>query len=402
MQDIEELVTFAKQEKACPYYASRAAIPDSQLLMIPYQNLLHRRTREQTGIDISNAVIIIDEAHNLLDTISSIHSQEVTLEQLQQARLHLSAYKAKYFPRFSTKNLLKINQLLFVATRLGKVLETPAKDVPFRMIETHELMTEGDFFNLNLQEILQFADKSRIAQKVHGFAQSVPPGQLVGPIKKRSEPIKPDPNALKDYLKQLEKDVSEKGKNKKPTEVAEPTNTEEKRESLANAIRPLLSFLECLAESFDDGRILLTYNKVDAKKSTMKYLLLNPGARFQEILSSCRSIILAGGTMQPVEELTEQLFKTCPERVQIRSYRHVVPADAVLPLAIAKGPSGKELLFNYGNRQNKDLVSPTQSNSRWQSCSLSLSSFSNGRYRMIHPFSIDSYKILTFSALIPS
>lgn len=224
----------------------------------------------------------------------------------------------------------------------------------------------------------------------------------MGPIKKRSEPIKPDPNALKDYLKQLEKDVSEKGKNKKPTEVAEPTNTEEKRESLANAIRPLLSFLECLAESFDDGRILLTYNKVDAKKSTMKYLLLNPGARFQEILSSCRSIILAGGTMQPVEELTEQLFKTCPERVQIRSYRHVVPADAVLPLAIAKGPSGKELLFNYGNRQNKDLVSPTQSNSRWQSCSLSLSSFSNGRYRMIHPFSIDSYKILTFSALIPS
>lgn len=60
--------------------------------------------------------------------------------------------------------------------------------------------------------------------------------------------------------------------------------------------------------------------------------------------------------MQPVEELTEQLFKNCPERVQLRSYRHVVPSDAILPLAISKGPTGKELLFNYNNRQSKDLV----------------------------------------------
>ncbi|KXJ75242.1 hypothetical protein RP20_CCG012073 [Aedes albopictus] len=361
VQDIEELVAFAKQEKACPYYASRAAIPDSQLLMIPYQNLLHRRTREQTGIDISNAVIIIDEAHNLLDTISSIHSQEVTLDQLQQARLHLSAYKAQYFSRFSTKNLLKINQLLFVATRLGKVLENPTKETPFRMIETHELMAEADFFNLNLQEILQFSDKSRIAQKVHGFAQSVPPSVLEGPAKKRPEPKKPASSALKDYLKQLEKDASEKGKQSKAVEVVEASKPDQKREPIANAIRPLLSLLECLAESFDDGRILLTYNKENPKKSTMKYLLLNPGARFQEILTSCRSVILAGGTMQPVDELTEQLFKSCPERVQLRSYRHVVPADAVLPLAIGKGPSGKELLFNFANRQNKELLNELSS-----------------------------------------
>lgn len=61
--------------------------------------------------------------------------------------------------------------------------------------------------------------------------------------------------------------------------------------------------------------------------------------------------------MHPIDELTEQLFKDCAERVEIRSYRHVVPADAVLPLAIGKGPSGKELLFNYANRQNKELVS---------------------------------------------
>ncbi|XP_062554227.1 ATP-dependent DNA helicase DDX11 [Armigeres subalbatus] len=361
VQDIEELVTFANQEKACPYYATRAAIPDSQLLMIPYQNLLHRRTREQTGIDIKNAIIIIDEAHNLLDTISNIHSQEVTLEQLQQAKLHLSAYKTQYFARFSTTNLLKINQLLFVVSQLGKILDNLPKDVSFRMVETHELMTEGNFFNINLNEILQFSDKTRIAQKVHGFAQSVPAAQLQGPVRNRPVPKKSASGALKDYLKQLEHDVSKKGKKTESVEVVEQQNPEEKREFITNAIRPLLSFLECLAEDFDDGRILLTYNKDDKKKCTMKYLLLNPGARFQEILTSSRSVILAGGTMQPIEELTEQLFKSCQERVQVKSYGHVVPADAVLPLAIAKGPSGKELLFNFANRQNKELLNELSS-----------------------------------------
>ncbi|XP_053695982.1 ATP-dependent DNA helicase DDX11 [Sabethes cyaneus] len=355
VQDIEELVSFAQQEKACPYYATRAAVPDSQLLMVPYQNLLHRKTREQTGIDIKNAVIIIDEAHNLLDTISNIHSQEVTLEQLRQARLHINAYKTQYFTRFSAKNLLKINQLLFVATRLCKLLETaPPNHSNSRMIHTHELMTEGEFFNLKLGEILQFAEKARIAQKIHGFAQSTPsPLMLQSPAQSRPAEKK-GTSALKEYLKRLEN-----GNDKKSTQQPVPDSgkdSNEVRKPISNAIRPLLAFLECLVESFDDGRVLLTYNSKENQRASMKYLLLNPGARFEEILTNCRSVILAGGTMQPVEELTEQLFKACPERVQLRSYRHVVPADAILPIAISKGPSGKEFLFNYGNRQSKDLL----------------------------------------------
>ncbi|XP_058454504.1 ATP-dependent DNA helicase DDX11 [Malaya genurostris] len=353
IQDIEELVAFARQEKACPYYASRAAILDSQLLMMPYQNLLHRKTRQQTGVDIKNSVIIIDEAHNLLDTISNIHSQELTLEQLQQARVHISAYKTRYFARFSTKNLLKINQLLFVATRLCKLLEVEPSfnKSGSRMLRTSELMTEGEFFNLNLPEILQFAEKTRIAQKIHGFVQSVPPSECLGTPKKRLNDVKKGTNAVKEYLKQLESGVRE------PASAAgnEKCSSEISKEPVSNVIRPFMTFLECLSESFDDGRVLLSYSN-DSKKTHMKYLLLNPGARFNEILTSCRSLILAGGTMQPVDELTEQLFKSCPERVQLKSYRHVVPQDAVLPLAIAKGPSGKELLFNYSNRQNKELL----------------------------------------------
>uniref|UniRef100_A0A182PGV9 DNA 5'-3' helicase n=1 Tax=Anopheles epiroticus TaxID=199890 RepID=A0A182PGV9_9DIPT len=374
--DIEDLVKAGKREHACPYYASRAAIPDAQVLMVPYQLILHRRTRQQSGIRLQDAILIIDEAHNLLDTISAIHSQEVRLEQLRQAKVHLSAYKARYFSRFSTKNLLRINQLIFIATRLGKVLTPEAGKSGTdrsRMLVTQELLLEADIFNLNLSEILSFCERSRIAQKVHGFAQSAP----IEVLEQQAHPIrskvgstsKGSTSELKTLLKNLEEDHKVKSQKKKPgrpvgKQAVAVSNQENVQQSqtkpppVANAIRPLINFLECLMEDGDSGdsRVLLAFDEKDPSQATMKYLLLNPGGKFDEIVQSCRSVVLAGGTMQPTEELTEQVFRHCRKRVTIKSYPHVVPKDAVLPIALGRGPTGKELLFNFSNKQNVQMV----------------------------------------------
>lgn len=60
--------------------------------------------------------------------------------------------------------------------------------------------------------------------------------------------------------------------------------------------------------------------------------------------------------MQPITEFTEQLFADCRDRVKVHTFNHVVAQDAVLPLAYGKGPSGKELLFNFANKNNKEMV----------------------------------------------
>ena len=59
------------------YFASRKAIEDAQVVVIPYNTLLHSSTREACGINLKNSVVIIDEAHNVLETIAHIHSAEV-------------------------------------------------------------------------------------------------------------------------------------------------------------------------------------------------------------------------------------------------------------------------------------------------------------------------------------
>uniref|UniRef100_A0A1A9VZC2 Helicase ATP-binding domain-containing protein n=1 Tax=Glossina brevipalpis TaxID=37001 RepID=A0A1A9VZC2_9MUSC len=357
--DIEDLVKEGERLQTCPYYAVRSKVPVAQIVMLPYQLLLHQKSRQQMGINLKGNIVIIDEAHNLLDTIAQIHSCEINLQQLAIVQQQMQSYKLRFAKKFSSANLLYINQLLFIIKRLIKLLEPSNPAVSknsYRMIRTYELMSEGDFFNIDLYQLLQFCDRASLAQKLQGF---------VNKIQETPQPKEnqlPESSTL-DILKKLEKkQVLEQ--NKKTSRIYKTTKEDElpktkvtlKAENITTPfpIRFLMTFLEALMEKAEDGRILINIEDELSNdfrsQSSFKYILLNPGAHFDDIVKEARAIIIAGGTMQPTFELTQQLFHICPERVKLRFYDHVVPSDALLPFVITKGPNGNNLLFNYSQR----------------------------------------------------
>ncbi|KAL1138859.1 hypothetical protein AAG570_008921 [Ranatra chinensis] len=122
IHDVEELTAKGKSLGSCPYYASRGAVPDAQVVVVPYNILLHKSTRDACGLKLDGNVVIIDEAHNLLDTIINIHSAQITGQQLTQAFSQLSQYKDKYEKRFSAINLLHLKQLIYVIGNLIKII----------------------------------------------------------------------------------------------------------------------------------------------------------------------------------------------------------------------------------------------------------------------------------------
>jgi len=82
----------------CPYYATRAAIAGAHLVVLPYQTLMHKSTREACGIEMRDNVVIIDEAHNLPDAICSMHSSEISGNQVCWIKTKENFY---YFLKFS-------------------------------------------------------------------------------------------------------------------------------------------------------------------------------------------------------------------------------------------------------------------------------------------------------------
>lgn len=284
--DIEDLVKESKLEKGCPYYSSRLAAKDAHVVMIPYQMLLHKRTRLQSGLNLANSIVIIDEAHNLVDSLTSVYSAELTLVQLQAARDQLNAYKAKYSLRFSAKNLLKINQLIFLSKQLVKLLSSDTSKSSTRMVSGYDLMVEADFFNIKVNDILDFCEKTRLTQKVQGFSQKF--GTNIVP-----DAVPTPKTDAKSFLQQLADKKLNQSKPKvdvKTPEVAAELPPKIDAPILSSSLRLLLKFLECLVENIDDGRVLLSYNNNAKSKSAMKYVLLNPSGHFDEILKECRSV----------------------------------------------------------------------------------------------------------------
>lgn len=96
IQDVEEIAQKGQQNNTCPYYGSRKSLQNGQLILVPYNSILHKSTRDSLGIDLKGNVLIIDEAHNLLDAIEGMHSSLIIGRNLLHCYSQLSQYQKRY------------------------------------------------------------------------------------------------------------------------------------------------------------------------------------------------------------------------------------------------------------------------------------------------------------------
>lgn len=77
------------------------------------------------------------------------------------------------------------------------------------------------------------------------------------------------------------------------------------------------------------------------------------------IVRDARSVVLAGGTMEPMSEFIDQLFLMAgamPDRIMTFSCDHVIPKENIISNVVIRGPTGIEFEFNFHNRQDTKLV----------------------------------------------
>lgn len=365
IKDIEQLVTMGKQVKACPYYGTRFAVPSAQLVVLPYNTLLHKSTRESCGIKLNGNVVIIDEGHNLMETITNIHSVEVTGSQLCCAYSQLSQYVDRFRQRLKAKNIMYIKQLLFILSNFIKALGGKAGSfADVQMGKTvNKIQTINDFLfdthldNLNLFKVQRYCERSMIAKKLHGFIEKYH-GQVNTAAEKKKENAEPTTWALSNFLTEINQSKESSHSAESEEKPQDPSVKQESQVAMSSPLMHIEGLLEALTNADKDGRIVV--NKLETlSKSSVKFLLLNPAVHFAEILSEARSVIIAGGTMQPVSEFKEQLlFATGlkPERILEFSCGHIISADQLLPIAMARGSSGLELDFTYQSRATPEMM----------------------------------------------
>ncbi|XP_038636561.1 ATP-dependent DNA helicase DDX11 [Scyliorhinus canicula] len=360
VKDIEQLVLLGKEMKACPYYASRYAIPPAQLVVMPYQTLLHSSTRLASGIKLKGQVLVIDEAHNLIDTITGIHSYKVTGSQLCCAHSQLSQYMERYRIRLKAKNLLYIKQILYILVNLlqvlgGKVGQNPNTQKIFQggteLQSINDFLFRAQFDNINLFKVQHYYVKSMLSQKLFGFVEKY---QVAASKPNDTQNQKGSKTAaLENFLQKL---------NEKPTGQVAPheqgQDLEKEQPVMASPMMQIERFLFALTSTNKDGRVVIQ-RQGTVSQSSMKFLLLNPAVHFAEVVKECRSVVIAGGTMQPVQDFKDQLLLASgvsADRLAEFSCGHVIPPENILPIIVCSGPSGQQLEFTYQKRDKPQLL----------------------------------------------
>uniref|UniRef100_A0A8C2WE63 DEAD/H (Asp-Glu-Ala-Asp/His) box helicase 11 n=1 Tax=Cyclopterus lumpus TaxID=8103 RepID=A0A8C2WE63_CYCLU len=354
VHDIEQMLKLGRETHSCPYYATRLAVPPAQLVVLPYQMLLHEATRRAAGVQLKGQVVIIDEAHNLSDTLSSIHSAELTGAQLCRAHSQLTQYADRYKSRLKAKNLMYIKQILFVIEGLvrvlgGKVGQNPQSQTTQTGTELHSInnfLFKAQIDNINLFKVLQrYFEKSMISRKLVGFVEKYAGSGVSLHTPSSSNKENRRTEGLNRYLQTLQS-----------TQI----NAPEKVLS-ASPMMQVEVFFMALTNSNTDGRVL-AHRQGTLSESSVKFLLLNPAVHFAEVLKQCRAVIIAGGTMQPVSDFKQELLFSAgvgEERITEFSCGHVIPPENILPLVLCSGPSGQELDFTFQNRDSPRMMDET-------------------------------------------
>ncbi|XP_032893656.1 ATP-dependent DNA helicase DDX11 [Amblyraja radiata] len=360
VKDIEQLVSLGKEMKACPYYASRYAIPPAQLVVMPYQTLLHSSTRRASGIKLKGQVLVIDEAHNLIDTITAIHSYKVTGSQLCCAHSQLSQYLERYRSRLKAKNMMYIKQILYILVNLlqvlgGKVGQNPNMQKIFQggteLQSINDFLFRAQFDNINLFKVQRYYAKSMLSQKLLGFVEKYQ--DLVSKPFNAQNQKESKTSALGNFLQNLNDNSSGLVKLHEQEEAVD-----KEQPMMASPMMHIEGFIFALTSANKDGRVVIQ-RQGTVSQSSLKFLLLNPAVHFAEVVKECRAVVIAGGTMQPVADFKDQLLfnsGVSADRLAEFSCGHVIPPENILPIVLCNGPSGQQLEFTFQKRDKTPLL----------------------------------------------
>ncbi|KAK4179564.1 putative ATP-dependent RNA helicase [Triangularia setosa] len=318
--DIEDMYRIGKQLQICPYYASRTAIPGAEVITLPYPLLLQKSAREALGIKLEGNVVIIDEAHNVMDAVANVYAADIRLSELRRGRQMLGVYVKRFGKKLKGENRVMVAQIGKVMESLKDWLEGQLQVRGDQGIaDPNSLLKSRSADQINLYTLMKYIQESKLAYKVESY-------------------------------------IAHTGESQDSTLTFPKSSTP--------VLHTLVSFLTALTNLSTEGRIF--YEKLPGETPDIKlsYLLLSPAHAFSSIASSARALILAGGTMSPFEDYKAHLFPTLPpEKLTTLSCGHVIPTSNLFVHTLssykpgATAVSGSDLFeFSFQKRSDRTMI----------------------------------------------
>jgi len=377
--DIEDMASLGKASRACSYYASREALAAAEVVVLPYNTLLSPQARQSVGLSITNALIVIDEAHNIPETLRALSSCKLSMQVAEAALAQLLAYTRKYSERLAGRNLFYLGQIRKILMAMIKYLkrglstqddegESEANNNRVQrkeMIAAVDLMFTLKLDNINLFSILRYLKKSRLSQKLLGFVN-----HTAATTNSDHVPNVPDAQNVEFMSKHV------------------------------SSMSIFETFLDKLTGTSREGKIIIEWPSDESSTTssispTLRFVQIHSASQLDNVVEEAHAVILAGGTLRPFSHVAAELFgddvdvmraaseaegqlsrnfdilpKSTPNQLgsppssmaQITpslttfTCGHVIPPNNVITSCLSTGPTSVKLDFRHSSRSSNQMI----------------------------------------------
>lgn len=332
--DIEDAVKFAKDQCLCPYYGVRSIQDQADITFCPYNYLLDPNIRKALNINLNNAVIIFDEAHNIEDICRDSASFVIDTQQIDEILTTINRAAPNYIQGSTVRDAYDFFKNLFT--------DIKAFIVKFKF----EPMVGGQDGDCLARHIMLHQEMFNVLEQINLGAKNL--------------------KAVKENLAALRGDDDESNdkRNDESQDLALSNNEMQYITQLANT----LDFLHSANGKYrNDYRCIVSkhlerirQNQKTPNRTTnddvyafrLSLLCMNPGIAFEKIHSLAWSVIVASGTLSPVESLKTELG--C-QFAHVFEGSHVIDDDRIFAAILSTGPHRIDLNCAYTNSLKLDF-----------------------------------------------
>ncbi|KAK6058953.1 DNA repair helicase [Cooperia oncophora] len=390
--DIEELVESLSSmaKPICPYFSStRVLTQDADIIFCPFSYLVDPIIRHSSDVHLRNSVVILDEAHNIEDNCReaasfTFHEKEVAdalanirekenltlmliekvatgadlMEGVEKEAVNMTVDNHGKYLEHITKLALLVDDLLkWFRDSASKLLENAYSDSMGNLSQT----VNHAYLDVDLKRFRLHPDNARYEHVQAAF------NAVCSAYQEGQENRQPEMKLSSIAIVCVEKWLyfigyfkdEEKRSMYKMNVSSEYIDKSNDRSSFAhgNARRSTQGGPKNVNYSQTDGDVWLSSSQGPSGhvpirqgyKTSISLWCMSPELAFTSAFSDCRSVVLASGTLCPVETLKTELglkFHSQMEGDQ------VIPADQIFASVLPVGLNGHRMCATYQNVAN--------------------------------------------------
>lgn len=348
IMDIEDLVRVGKTCNACPYYMSKHLSGQADIVFMPYNYVLDTKLLKTFKLEMANAIVILDEAHNVEKVC-----QDAASVQLASSDIATCCEDITHIMK-----LLEDNDDM-------RVLTVGDEDAPDFIIDDCAKLKEIVLaFEKQIDGINQVTSKGRTLSggKIFEFLEAANITQQTYPMIVK---------LIDTFIQFLQEAAAGKVFGRKGVGLAKmneflnvvygsmTTDVQAWRQTMEKGYRLHVEVEEPKkkwggAKSSDGWMNTSNQSTLSSSAKILNYWCFNPGFGMANLINrNVHSIILTSGTLAPLQPLISELALDVNQQLE---NPHVIKSSQVLAKIISQGPDGTPLNCGFQNRDNPKYI----------------------------------------------